>query len=336
VKPPKLLLVAALLGAIACESVDTDRGRASNSPPSSPTGAAPNSTVPALPIIPLAAQASKPQTPAPAATPTTAAAAETRAQRFEALQKEHDDAMNAYYDLFDKAKSDEERRKVAEAAKPPDVKPFLARAQALIDENATDDVALDVIVWMLGNGRRSVDTTPMLAAIEAHHMQSEKLADTVRMLVNDPSPKGRALVERLLAESPHAKVRGNACYALAQADLESVRSAQLLQGEMSAKDLASWKQYQGEEKVERLKTLDVAATQKHGEALLERIVKEFADVPYHKSTLGESAQGDLYELRELGVGKTAPDIAGEDLASTTFKLSEYRGKVVMLDFWGNW
>ena len=60
------------------------------------------------------------------------------------------------------------------------------------------------------------------------------------------------------------------------------------------------------------------------------------DVPYYKDTLGEHAQGDLYEMHNLVVGKTAPDIAGEDLASTTFKLSDYRGKVVMLDFWGNW
>jgi peroxiredoxin len=38
----------------------------------------------------------------------------------------------------------------------------------------------------------------------------------------------------------------------------------------------------------------------------------------------------------LAVGKVAPDIEGEDLAGVPFKLSDYRGKVVMLDFWGDW
>jgi cytochrome oxidase Cu insertion factor (SCO1/SenC/PrrC family) len=36
------------------------------------------------------------------------------------------------------------------------------------------------------------------------------------------------------------------------------------------------------------------------------------------------------------VDKQVPDIEGEDLDGQAFKLSDYRGKVVMLDFWGNW
>ena len=38
----------------------------------------------------------------------------------------------------------------------------------------------------------------------------------------------------------------------------------------------------------------------------------------------------------LAVGQVAPDIAGEDIDGAKFKLSDYRGKVVMLDFWGHW
>jgi hypothetical protein len=32
----------------------------------------------------------------------------------------------------------------------------------------------------------------------------------------------------------------------------------------------------------------------------------------------------------------APEIAGKDLDGKAFKLSDYRGKVVLLDFWGHW
>ena len=36
------------------------------------------------------------------------------------------------------------------------------------------------------------------------------------------------------------------------------------------------------------------------------------------------------------IGQTAPEIEGKDLESKPMKLSEFRGKVVVLDFWGFW
>jgi hypothetical protein len=35
-------------------------------------------------------------------------------------------------------------------------------------------------------------------------------------------------------------------------------------------------------------------------------------------------------------GQPAPEIVGEDLDGVPFRLSDYRGKVVVLDFWGHW
>ena len=44
------------------------------------------------------------------------------------------------------------------------------------------------------------------------------------------------------------------------------------------------------------------------------------------------------ENAEVGpqAGQMAPEIDGVDLDNVPFKLSDYRGKVVMLDFWGDW
>jgi hypothetical protein len=36
------------------------------------------------------------------------------------------------------------------------------------------------------------------------------------------------------------------------------------------------------------------------------------------------------------IGQKAPEIKGTDGAGKSFKLSDYRGKVVVLDFWGDW
>ena len=46
--------------------------------------------------------------------------------------------------------------------------------------------------------------------------------------------------------------------------------------------------------------------------------------------------GALTESSGPKVGEPAPEIVGEDIDGKPFKLSDYRGKVVVLDFWGNW
>ena len=35
-------------------------------------------------------------------------------------------------------------------------------------------------------------------------------------------------------------------------------------------------------------------------------------------------------------GQTAPEIEGTDADGKAFKLSDYKGKVVLVDFWGDW
>jgi hypothetical protein len=50
----------------------------------------------------------------------------------------------------------------------------------------------------------------------------------------------------------------------------------------------------------------------------------------------EMAKAAKHELQNLQIGMPAPDIEGKDLDGVAFKLSDYRGKVVVLDFWGDW
>jgi thiol-disulfide isomerase/thioredoxin len=53
-------------------------------------------------------------------------------------------------------------------------------------------------------------------------------------------------------------------------------------------------------------------------------------------TLGEEAKQELYELKFLRVGKTAPDVEGDAVEGAKFKLSDHRGKVVLVNFWASW
>lgn len=65
--------------------------------------------------------------------------------------------------------------------------------------------------------------------------------------------------------------------------------------------------------------------------LLNLVKEKYPDTNY-----GKQADGFLFELDNLQIGKTAPDFTATDENGATFHLSDYRGKVVVLDFWGFW
>ena len=71
--------------------------------------------------------------------------------------------------------------------------------------------------------------------------------------------------------------------------------------------------------------------------LFERASDRYGDTKMPgRGTVGDRAKGELFELHFLALGKVVPEVEGEDGDGKTFKLSDYRGKVVLLDFWGNW
>jgi thiol-disulfide isomerase/thioredoxin len=48
------------------------------------------------------------------------------------------------------------------------------------------------------------------------------------------------------------------------------------------------------------------------------------------------AEGSLFEIRHLSVGKSAPELESADLDGKKVKLSDLKGKVVILDIWTTW
>jgi len=68
------------------------------------------------------------------------------------------------------------------------------------------------------------------------------------------------------------------------------------------------------------------------------LLTEYADEPWRLSTFGTIANAYLnpHPTEALTVGKTAPEIVGVSHEGKPMHLSDYRGKVVLLDFWGHW
>jgi hypothetical protein len=79
-----------------------------------------------------------------------------------------------------------------------------------------------------------------------------------------------------------------------------------------------------------------AARKMHQESelLLEEATGKYAGVKTaFDGAVGRKARSELFDLRHLSVGKAAPEIEGVDQDGKPFKLSDYKGKVVLLDFW---
>ena len=83
---------------------------------------------------------------------------------------------------------------------------------------------------------------------------------------------------------------------------------------------------------------DPDALDRWAESLLQRVRAEFADARLSSSSqpLGEVARGELFAARNLNVGQSALEIEGTDHEGKPFKLSETRGKVVVLTFSADW
>jgi hypothetical protein len=76
---------------------------------------------------------------------------------------------------------------------------------------------------------------------------------------------------------------------------------------------------------------------REAEALFERALRDYGDVKLPGGGMvADTAEAELFEIRHLAVGKEAPEMEGEDQDGKRFKLSDYRGKVVLIDFWSEY
>lgn len=75
---------------------------------------------------------------------------------------------------------------------------------------------------------------------------------------------------------------------------------------------------------------DVALRQR-GLALFDRVVEAWPDSVDAKTALTKRFRYD-----RLAIGNIAPDVVAFDVEGREFKLSDYRGKITVIDFWGFW
>jgi hypothetical protein len=258
------------------------------------------------------------------------------AERYKALLKEHQDAIDIFSKAYFAAKTDEERKKVITEKSPP-LDRLVPRCLTLAEEHPNDPVAVDALIWVVANtsdsdGGKDRPRAKALARLLGDHVRSEKLAQVCQRMTRDFRKESETFLRTVLEKSPHKEVQGPACLTLAQFLSFRLQTFELLKDR--PEHVRLYEDLFGKDYLEELRRQDRVKVIKEVETLFELAVDKYGDVKIDFGpTVGEKAKVELFEIRHLSVGKEAPDIKGEDQDGKPFKLSDYRGKVVLLDFW---
>ena len=262
----------------------------------------------------------------------------TPAGQYQALLKEHQDLP----DELSNAKTDEQRKQAVAR-----LQTLPLRLVELAEKNPQDPVALDALMLTVEivngtafpTGGKDSPGSRALTILRRDHVQSDKLGPVCQRVLFGFHRSHETFLRAVLEKNPHPEVQGLACLSLAEFLNDRLHRLDVLQAQ-DRPDLAErYYRVFGKDYLDELQRQDRAALAKEAETLFAQAAEKYADVQipvtYFGSggTIGEKAQAELFQIRHLAVGKVAPDIEGEDQDGKKFKLSDYRGKVVMIDFW---
>jgi hypothetical protein len=283
----------------------------------------PQATTPALPLKKPSQDAAAPNV-APAASDTTK-------ERYDALVKALDDANNTFNEHYSAAKDDAERQKAFDEYYPnPD--DWAPKFLALARECRGQPAALECYIWVVQRARSADQKKECFEAAVAGHLDSPALERLVQPLGRyNASADGEKFLRVVLEKSPHREVKAQATYALATTLVALAEQRDYVLKTVEANRERALKQF-GTATIDEAESQDPDELRGESEDLLEDVISEYNEL----KGLVTQAKGDLFEIRNLAIGKVAPDIEGADLDGVKFKLSDYRGKVVVVDFWGFW
>jgi hypothetical protein len=232
-----------------------------------------------------------------------AAGKDAFSDEFARLSKEYRDAQNAYFEPYQKAKTDEERNKIQlDPTKDPS-RIYFAKFRALAKKADGTATGAKATMWI---AQLAPSVNDKAAAKDAYKTLVTKYAD---------KPEAEQAVLGLRY----------AGYTIGQNEARSLLRMTIEKGDGKLKAAALF--------TLGANLLDDRSTSNKDEArkLFTQLKRDYPNSPHAKR-----ADGAIFEMENLQIGKAAPDFEATDENGKKFKLSDYRGKVVVLDFWGWW
>jgi len=208
--------------------------------------------------------------------------------------------------------------KVRSVETPAEQKELLAKASkefmAYAEKNPKADDRIEALSYVLRMGQPEVkDASALLAKDLA---KSPKIKSIVRILGTRTDEDSTKVLQAVIDTNPDKALQAQACQALVKSRDRTVKQIQQFKDNDTLRERAE--QRMGKETVQKM----IASGEK-----LEKEQKQY-------SKLLQDKYADY--VVDLSIGKKAPEIVSEDLDGKKVKLSDLRGKVVVLDIWATW
>jgi peroxiredoxin len=260
-------------------------------------------------------------------------------ERYQALSQEYEAKLKACFRAYGKASTDSERQEASRLH--PDDAAYARKFFELATEEPRGPAASDALYEMLQlqDGPLDAEGAEALERLRRDFATSPKMGEYLQQISHRPWPGVEPLLREVLGRNPDRTARGQACLGLAEKLSARATLPKLASDPATALKLR--KAY-GDAYFESLLKQDAEANLREATSLYERVMAEFADVRYFPAhpkdttTLAKRAGYWLARQGEPAIGKVSPEIEGKDVDGRPFKLSDYRGKVVVLVFWASW
>ena len=208
--------------------------------------------------------------------------------------------------------------------------PFLEFAS----KNANNPAAVDALTWVLKYYQRGPEADQALQMLAKHHAGSDQLVPVFQRIGYNPSLAVGQLYRAVLKQNKNPQVLGHTCMRLTDFLLRQLDLVQDIG--TKPKQVERYEQFLGKEIVDHLRGLDREKVLAEAESLCLQISRDFADVRTFQGILGDLAEQKLFRIRHLSIGRPATNIVGEDVFGKQFQLNDFKGKVVVIDFWADW
>jgi peroxiredoxin len=246
-------------------------------------------------------------------------------QAFEKLKSNHEVAYKAFRAEFDELNNRYSGELIVQRRDPT---PAYCEAMLLLAHTAPrDDIALKSCLWivnaplLVGSDSRSAESRAAATTIlQTNFLQRPEMAQCIRVAINKFGPLEDYRIEanpQLLAEAAESLMQTN--------HNRDVHARACFYVSKRYMDMLTYSHSRREPN---------PSMNEQCRKYLTRVKNEFPDYEhYYFGTNGAAAERMLFDLDNMLLGCTPPDLTGTDLSGKQIKLSDYRGKLLLVDFW---